>query len=86
MLEDLGVAPLSFERSYIGGDGTSRPCFELPKRECLILVSGYDVNLRARIIDRWQELEEEFPSGEPEAGARVPLRYPLYIPHPKSAA
>lgn len=58
MLEDLGVAETKFGSSYIDSTGRSLPSFLLPKRETMILVSGYSVVLRARIGDRWMELEE----------------------------
>lgn len=33
------------------------PCYNITKKGCLILASGYDALLREKIIDRWEELE-----------------------------
>lgn len=42
--------------------------FNLPREECTILVSGYDIKLRAKIIRRWLELEAGIiPRSLPEA-------------------
>lgn len=59
MLSDLGESHPKFGGSYKDKTNRTLPCYNLPKRECLILVSGYNIELRARIIDRWQELETQ---------------------------
>lgn len=39
------------------GGGRPTQIYDLTKRDTLVIVSGYNDELRARIIDRWQELE-----------------------------
>lgn len=49
--------------NYKDKKGEIRPCYELTKKGCLILASGYDALLRERIINRWEELEKEKRNG-----------------------
>lgn len=59
MLQDLGIQPAEFSAGYKDAKGEVRAEYQFPKRETLILVSGYNVQMRAKIIDRWQELEAQ---------------------------
>lgn len=55
-----GVAVLNFEEgTYKDANNQNRPCYNLTKKGCLILASGYDALLREKIINRWEELEKE---------------------------
>ncbi len=60
-----------FGSSYVTEQNKVVPEFLLPRRETEILVSGYSIPLRARIIDRWHELEAKqavsVPQTLPEA-------------------
>lgn len=59
MLRELQLQPADFSARYRDEKGEFRVAFNLPKRETLILVSGYNIKMRAAIIDRWQELEKQ---------------------------
>ena len=66
MMDDLEINSAVFSAQYKDSTGRSLVMFNLPKRETLILVSGYSVAMRARIIDRWQELEEKQTPATPK--------------------
>ena len=59
MLEELNLYAPDFSGTYKTSQGNEYQCFFLPKRETMILISGYRIDLRAKIIDRWQELEAQ---------------------------
>lgn len=64
VLLDQGVSEFNFELSSYrqpqpNGGYKNVPCYNLTKKGCMILASGYNPLLREKIIDRWYELENE---------------------------
>ena len=59
------------ETSYTDKSNRQNKCYELSKKGCLILASGYDALLREKIINRWEYLEtnnrHQLPSNYLEA-------------------
>jgi len=55
----LSIPPASFRESYQAENGQTYNCYRLPRHECFLLVSGYSVVLRDKILKRWTELELE---------------------------
>ena len=52
------------EASYTDKANRQQKCFTLTKKGCLILASGYDALLREKIINRWEELENQVRKSE----------------------
>ena len=57
MLSELGITAADFATQYKDSCGRMQPCFNLPKSETLILVTGYSIPVLAKVLDRWDALE-----------------------------
>ena len=57
VLEQAEIDERRFALTYKDGANREQPCYNLPRRECDLVVSGYSVKYRLAIIDRWHELE-----------------------------
>lgn len=57
VLKVLGDAAPKFRGSYIAKDGSSRPCYNFPKREACLMAMSYSYDLQAKVFDRMTELE-----------------------------
>jgi len=62
-LTQLGQTSAQFCAHLPDAYGRAQPVFNLPYRETMILLTGYSVPMRAKVVDRWQELESPSESG-----------------------
>lgn len=63
---------LMFKITKLGNNAERKdPYYRLTKKDCLLLASGYDANLRAKIINRWEDLE----TGKANPAYQVPSSF-----------
>lgn len=59
VLVEAEIEDAKFLAPYKMNSGQTATVYNLPRRECDLVVSGYSVKYRLAIIDRWQELEAQ---------------------------
>lgn len=58
MLEELKIDQPKFGQIEKFANNREREIFNLPKHECMVLVTGYSAKLRSAVLKRWQLLED----------------------------
>ena len=57
-LDELKIGRLNYERTYLDTQKKTHVYYDLDYEQTMILISGYSIPLRAKVIARWQELEK----------------------------
>ncbi len=65
ILNEVEIDQLKFEGVYLGGNGQERPCYNLPRLECALVVSGYSTKYKLLIIDIWLVVPQPQITGKP---------------------
>jgi phage regulator Rha-like protein len=60
ILEECEIDYGNFRSEYKAKNGQTYKCYNLPRLECDLIVSGYSAKYRLAIIKRWHELEKAF--------------------------
>lgn len=63
VLEEARIDESKFAGIYKDSINRDKPCYNLPRRECDLVISGYSVKYRLAIIDRWHFLESQKDEG-----------------------
>ena len=61
VLSEVEIPTDGFTAMYKATNNQEYECFNLPRRECDLIIAGYSAKYRLAIIDRWQELESIQP-------------------------